>query len=44
MTNTASERTNKLKTNIIEWKDNTTKSFDSFWNETKKEMLSKQEQ
>ena len=44
MTNTATERTNKLKTNIIEWKDNTTKSFDSFWNETKKEMLSKQEQ
>ena len=43
MANTATERTNKLKTNINEWKDNTAKSFDSFWNETKKEMLSKQE-
>ena len=44
MKNTSEERKEKLKTNITEWKDNTTKSFDSFWNETKKEMLSKQEQ
>ncbi len=42
-TDTMEERRTKMKDRIGEWKEEKDKSFDSLWNETKRDMLTKQE-